>query len=290
MTRYDNGQAPLSDLVYLGPDFYLPRGTAARWRELLRLGLEKYGVRIEVTPGWNGYRPLDVQRRYRAELGIMAAVPGYSSHGLTYQGRDCAAVDVNNWRALAPWSESLAWSRFVALCRLVGFTVDFVSPRELWHIGDFDPFNVPAFAAIVINPETTVKPDPEEDEDMATIISSSMGQSLAVGGVIVSFGHPDEVRATKSTAGAPVQIVETAAPVHARVLEAFARRNAADPSEILPLVVYADGGDGTVYIFEDGVIRYLTDPNVLNDLITRGAMSVTWPQHEIDSLRKQQGE
>ncbi|REC98349.1 hypothetical protein DEU35_1449 [Microbacterium sp. AG157] len=290
MPRYANGKAALSDLVYLGPDFYLPAGTAARWAELRRLGVEKYGVLLVVTPGWNGYRPLSIQYKYREELGIWAAVPGYSSHGLTYQGRDCAAVDVYNWRSLAPSNESLAWARFVALCRAVGFTVDFVSPREEWHIGDFDPFSVPAFASIVINPETTAKPDPLEDEDMATIISSSIGQSLAIAGLVVPYGHPDEVRGTKSTAGLPVSIVEVPAAVHTRILDADARRRAADPAEVLPIVVYAKGGDGTVYIFDDGEVRYLTDPDVLNDLIARGAMSVTWPQHEIDSLRKQQGE
>ncbi|MFX4658458.1 hypothetical protein ABTA71_19490, partial [Acinetobacter baumannii] len=91
---------------------------AARWRELQRLAWEKYGVWLVISPGWNAYRPYDVPVQYRQELGIWAAVPGTSSHGLTYQGRDCAAIDVYNWGALG-------WARFVALCRIVGFTVDF---------------------------------------------------------------------------------------------------------------------------------------------------------------------
>ncbi|MEV7874507.1 hypothetical protein [Microbacterium sp. NPDC089188] len=164
MPRYKNGQAPLADMVKLGEKHYLPHGTAARWAEMKRLALEKYGVLLEITPGWNGYRPLSIQYEYREELGVWAAVPGYSSHGLTYNGRDMAAIDVNNWRALAPWSESLAWARFVALCRIVGFIVDFVSPRELWHIGDPDPFTIPAFASIDINP----RPVPKEWDEMAT--------------------------------------------------------------------------------------------------------------------------
>lgn len=164
MTRYENGKAPLSDLVHLGPEFFLPVGTAARWQELRRLAWEKYGVWLIPSAGWNGYRPLAIQYEYRAELGVWAAMPGYSSHGLTYNGQDCAAIDVNNWRALAPGNEALAWGRFVALCRIVGFIVDFVSPRELWHIGDFDPFTVPAFADIAINP----RPVPKEWDEMAT--------------------------------------------------------------------------------------------------------------------------
>ncbi|KSU52903.1 hypothetical protein [Microbacterium enclense] len=168
MPRYANGQAPLSALVKLSDQHYLPEGTAARWRELQRLAWEKYGVWLIISPGWNAYRPLSIQYEYRAELGIWAAVPGYSSHGLNFNGRDCAAIDVYNWA-------SLGWGRFVALCRLVGFTVDFVSPQELWHIGDFDPWSVPTFAAITINPETTKLPEPEEADDMPINFRSTTG-------------------------------------------------------------------------------------------------------------------
>ncbi|WP_139340720.1 hypothetical protein [Microbacterium sp. CSI-V] len=271
--------------MYLGPEFYLPSGTAARWRALQRLGLEKYGVWLVPTPGWNGYRPLSIQYQYRAELGIWAAVPRTSSHGLTFNGRDMAAIDVNNWRALAPWSESLAWARFVALCRIVGFIVDFVSPQELWHIGDPDPYTIPAFAVVTINPGTTRMPEPEED-DMPTIISSPIGQSLSIGGVVVPFPTPDDVKSTKSTTGAPVQIMETTSVMHSSIIAAAARQDAAAAQ--LPIVVYAQGGNGTVYIYEAGRIDYLTEETVLHDLLARGAQSVTWPQGEIDSLRKQQ--
>lgn len=112
---------------------------------------------------------------------MWAAVPGYSFHGLTFQGRDCAAVDVNNWRALAPGNESPAWPRFVALCRLVGFTVEFVAPREEWHIGGLDPYTVHAFAAIVIKPATTARPLQFEEEDRMSNIRrhESRGQVYA---------------------------------------------------------------------------------------------------------------
>lgn len=282
MTRYKNGAAPLADLVNLGPQFYLPHGTAARWRELQRLAWEKYGVWLVPSAGWNGYRPLDIQYEYRKELGIWAAVPGYSSHGLTFNGRDCAAIDVNNWRSLAS-SESLAWSRFVALCRIVGFTVDFVSPQELWHIGDFDPFNIPSFAVVVINPETTAKPSPSEEEDMPFNVKSNLGETLVLGDMTVRFPSPDDVAATKIN-GQPVTIMETSPVMHAAILaEAALRRTG------LPLIVYAEGGDGTVYIFQNGEISYLSDPATLHDLLARGAAQVRWSQAEIDGLRKQQG-
>lgn len=181
MPRYENGRAPLNELVRLGDQHYLPIGTCARWQELQRLAWEKYRVRLVISPGWNGYRPFNIQVEYRDELGIWAALPGLSSHGLVYQGRECAAIDVFNWRDLAPGNESLAWARFVTLCRLTGFTVDFVTPRELWHIGDFnDIWTAPAFASVVINPATTARPQSEED-DMAIVIKrEATGQTFTV--------------------------------------------------------------------------------------------------------------
>lgn len=167
MGGYTNGRFPLSMMVKLGDKHYLPAGTAARWQWLVRTALEKYGVLLYITYGWNGYRPYDIQVEYRKELGIWAAVPGYSSHGLIYQGRLCAAIDVGNWQDLAPGNTALAWARFKALCRLAGFTVDFVSPQELWHIGDFnDIWTAPAFAAGNTTPATTPAQPEEEDEDM----------------------------------------------------------------------------------------------------------------------------
>lgn len=161
-----NGQLDESRMLVLGTGWdkhgqwfhKAPPGTAARWEEIRRLAWEKYRVWLWITPGWNVYRPLWVQRLYRADLGIWAAWPGTSSHGGEYQGRSCCAIDVGNWG-------DLGWARFVALCRIVGFTVDFVTPQELWHIGDFDPWNVPQFAAIEINHETTALPVVEEEED-----------------------------------------------------------------------------------------------------------------------------
>ena len=157
---YPNGEWPEHLFVELGRgwDEYgeyrhlAPVGTAARWRELARLAYEKYGVTLRITAGWNVYRPLHWQRVYRADLGIWAAVPGMSSHGMTYQGRACCAIDVNNWRDLAPWDHSLAWARFVALCKIVGFTTNFVTPEELWHIGDFAPLTIPVFAPVKVTP------------------------------------------------------------------------------------------------------------------------------------------
>ena len=160
MSGYANGLIPLALLVHLGGDHYLPPGTAARWRWLQRTAWEKYGVWLVITAGWNAYRPLHIQVIYKRDLGRWAAAPGFSTHGGKVNGREVFAIDVSNWAVLG-------WSRFAALCRLAGFTVNFVSPEELWHIGDYnDAWAVPAGANTIptINPATTRQVTYEEDD------------------------------------------------------------------------------------------------------------------------------
>lgn len=150
-----NGEAPLTSLVHVANNIWLPAGTLARWNWAVEQGAAKYGARLRITGQnssawntWNGYRPKSAQQLYKNAYGNLAASVGKSSHGLTYGGRQCAALDVDNWRDLAPGNESLAWARFVALMRLAGLTTDFVTPREQWHVGDFnDIWTIPAFAA-----------------------------------------------------------------------------------------------------------------------------------------------
>lgn len=178
MSGYLNGRVPLDKLVHLGGDHYLPPGTAARWKWLQQAAFDKCGVWLAITSGWNGYRPLEVQVAYRRDLGVMAAVPGTSSHGGTYQGRPVFAIDVNNWAVLG-------WDRFSALCRLAGFTVNFVSPQELWHIGDFnDPWVAPAGASVAptVNAATTRKVIFEED-DVTFICQTPINGSNADKGI-----------------------------------------------------------------------------------------------------------
>ncbi|OIU88673.1 hypothetical protein [Microbacterium sp. AR7-10] len=148
---YANGRYPLSAFIHRGDNIYLTPSLNARWDEAVRLALAKYGVRLYITGdvdglgGWNGYRPYPAQVRYKNHYGRFAAAPGWSSHGGRYGGREVFAIDVANWQQLGR-DDVQAWGRFVAIMRLVGLTTDFVSPRELWHVGDFnDPWVVPTF-------------------------------------------------------------------------------------------------------------------------------------------------
>lgn len=135
---YPNGQVPLDKLVHLGGLIYLPPGTAARWLWVVAEGKRRWGVTFYITPasargwdGWNGYRPLDAQKKYRNAFGQMAAVPGHSSHGGFYGGQEVFAIDVANWGAVT-------WSRFSGLMAEAGLRTNFVSPEERWHVGDFN--------------------------------------------------------------------------------------------------------------------------------------------------------
>lgn len=163
---YPNGRIPLSLLVHLGGDHYLPPGTAARWRWLVQAAYEKYGVRLRITQGPNAYRWYEAQVEAKEEACARgrcqdAAAPGFSSHGGLFEGRQVMAADVANWQELGSTpSGKDAWGRFEALCRLAGFTVLFFD-WEPWHITDFnDPWTVPDWAA----GKTPLTPESEEDE------------------------------------------------------------------------------------------------------------------------------
>lgn len=174
---YANGQYPLHLFIHRGGNLYFTPSLNARWDEMVRLALEKYGVRLYITGdidglgGWNVYRPIGPQRNYRRYYGIRAAEPGKSSHGGKYRGQEVFAADIANVDALAPGNPSLARARLTALARAVGLTVNFVTPTEWWHVGDFNPpWTAPSFGAVAINPGTTNRPAPvSEEDDMQTI-------------------------------------------------------------------------------------------------------------------------
>lgn len=165
-----NGRFPLSRFVHRGGNIYLSPSLNARWDEMVRLGVEKYGVRLYITGnidglgGWNGYRPWDAQVAYKRHYGNMAAEVGKSSHGGVYRFMEVFALDIANVDALAPGNPSLARARLTALAKAVGLTVNFVTPTEWWHVGDFNPpWTAPSFGAVTVNPHTTNRPVPKED-------------------------------------------------------------------------------------------------------------------------------
>jgi hypothetical protein len=174
---YANGRYPLNLFIHRGGNIYLTPSLNARWDEMVRLALEKYGVRLWITGdidglgGWNGYRTWDAQGRYKAYYGNKAAAQGYSSHGGRYQGQEVFALDIANVDDLAPGNPALARARLTALAQTVGLRVNFVTPTEWWHVGDFNnPWVAPVFGHVTVNPTTTNRPNIEEDSDMKPIM------------------------------------------------------------------------------------------------------------------------
>ena len=112
-----------------------------------------------------------------------------------------------------------------------------------------------------------------EEEDMPTIISSVIGQSLAIGPVIVSFGTPEDL---KSALDAKVPVLGTSRAMHERILQAA---KVATPMPLL--VVYGDPG-GTVYTFDGDSLDPIYDPDTLNKLLALpGVKPETWSAGEI---------
>lgn len=287
MGGFANGRIPLSLLVHLGGEHYLPPGTAARWKWLQRVAYEKYGVWLIITVGWNAYRPYDVQVDYKRWYGIMAAEPGKSSHGGTYGGRIVFAVDVNNWAALG-------WDRFVALCRLAGFTVDFVSPREQWHIGDFnDGWVVPAGASTTptIKPETTRK---RRRETMIHAAWRATNGTIAVqcrpNGRLTLIEDPIEWAGISAGSGAAYYDV-TGDHLNALMQRfgtiAWPNYDSGTTADNVQVIAPLEGGASRYFAYAEEIWP-IASTDTLAKVLGQGAAVVLLPQQVIDArLRKQ---
>lgn len=182
MPRYPNGQWPLSVTVSLGSgtnsDGYWEHratvSTAQKWKNLVSEAKSLTGVTLTITPGWNVYRPLGAQKTaYANSAAGMAAYPGTSSHGGSYEGKDSLAIDVSNWGLIGK-------DTFFALARKHGFTPGVFS-NEPWHIIDNDPWGaVPAAL---------------EEEDMNTEQDNrlkNIENMLKVGNA--GYGYPETIK------------------------------------------------------------------------------------------------
>lgn len=153
--RYPNGEYPESLFLCIGEGsndedganpwkHLITAGTLEKWRSLQGVALKNTGVLLQITPGWNAYRPYRVQRIYRDKWGLGAAYPGESSHGMNWQtngrGIVCLALDVGNWGYAYDWNSEA----FFRDARAAGFVADLIKrpefPDEPWHIIDMEPW------------------------------------------------------------------------------------------------------------------------------------------------------
>lgn len=144
------------------------------------------------------------------------------------------------------------------------------------------PASAPTPASI---PEAEPASIPSEEDDMTEILSSPLGQSVHMGGLIVSFGSPDDVRAFQVEAGQPMRVIGMSAATHADLIAKSNRRDVQRSN--LPVIVREIGGLD-IWQMADGRISKLGDVKTVQSLIDNGALSVTWPRGEIDNLIAQQ--
>lgn len=143
MPRYPNGEVPASALVTFASgtdengywEHRLPPSTYRKHLELVRLGEQRRGRTLQITPGYNADRPIAWQWvAWRISPAGNAAYPGTSSHGGSYQGVDMAAMDYGNWKWV--WG---SYAAFAAACAEVGLEAGLFS-WEPWHVIDRNPW------------------------------------------------------------------------------------------------------------------------------------------------------
>lgn len=158
MFAFKNGFVPLDMFVVVGEGHndvdghwthWLTPATAGRWEALRKRAHARTGRWLIISPGFGGYRPYDKQvasREYWARLGqpLMSAEPGYSSHGMLWEGRTVLAIDVGNWAAVYGGDRQA----FFADCRAEGFEPGMIHPSrkssypdEPHHIIDPNPLS-----------------------------------------------------------------------------------------------------------------------------------------------------
>lgn len=150
MPNYSNGYVPLNLLTRFRTgrnntdgDWHhsLPPSTYRKHLALVQRAIDRTGRVLAISDGWGAYRPYDAQVIARRVHGNGAAVPGTSSHGGFWEGRQTMAMDYGNWS----WVYGGDRNAFAVDCRSVGLTPNMIVPArgypdEPWHVIDTDPW------------------------------------------------------------------------------------------------------------------------------------------------------
>jgi hypothetical protein len=184
MPTYANGYIPLDLLVVFDRGWNSTDGnwyhalspaTLARHLALqaraaarrIKAGLP--ALELQISRGWSAYRPYAAQLLARKIHGNWAAVPGTSSHGGSWEGKQTLAMDYSNWAAV--YKDIGGLDAFAADCRAVGLSPLLIVPErgypyEPWHVNDLNPWSaVPAFGDVKPFPIPVATPVPESEED-----------------------------------------------------------------------------------------------------------------------------
>lgn len=170
--RFPNGFIPENVLVTFGSGYRADYGnwkhqlsvsSYLKHKRLQELSLRNRGKKLQISEGNNAYRDYAGQVFARQHHGNNAAVPGTSSHGGYWEGKNTLAMDYGNW-SYVYGGDRAAFYRDV---RSAGLSPGLISPErgypdEPWHVVDLEPWIVPSGGGSYPTPE---KPEEEEEED-----------------------------------------------------------------------------------------------------------------------------
>lgn len=174
MPTYRNGRVPDHLLVTFASGWLpaegtwkhqLPPATYRKHLALVALAKRNTGRTLKISEGWGAYRPYAIQVYAKKVHGIWAATPGTSSHGMFWEGRQCAAIDYGNWGHVYAWNRD-AFYRDV---RAVGLVPGLISPGrgypdEPWHVVDRDPWAAVPSGGVSVPGVSNPKPVPVVDD------------------------------------------------------------------------------------------------------------------------------
>ena len=153
---YRNGYIPMARLVTFKKgsnktdgDWHhsLSPSTYRKHLQLVAKAYQRTGRMLAISNGWSAYRPYFAQVLAREIWGFGAAVPGTSSHGGFWEGKQTLAMDYGNWAWVYAKFGSRARAEFYADCRAVGLSPGLIHPSrgngypdEPWHVIDKEPW------------------------------------------------------------------------------------------------------------------------------------------------------
>lgn len=181
---YRNGYIPMARLVTFKKgsnetdgDWHhsLSPSTYRKHLQLVAKAYQRTGRILAISNGWSAYRPYFAQVLAREIWGFGAAVPGTSSHGGFWEGKQTLAMDYGNWAWVYEKYGSRARAEFYADCRSVGLTPGMIHPSrgnnypdEPWHVIDLAPWAaVPSGGdSEAFDPDTDTETDLSQEDDM----------------------------------------------------------------------------------------------------------------------------